>query len=158
MNIMALKEAVINKLQTVIDPETNVGVVRMRLVNNLEIDENGKAQQSGTPWVPVGSWNFDSPENKPSGFKLTTKPLSAQKTEKIGAGQLVDFGKETFGYIKIHGLKGKGKVALYDGESREEALDTARCETLDYLSFDGKQPETGMLCPQIAFSNRFHIF
>lgn len=109
--------------------------------DKLWIDENGKAQQSGTPWVPVGSWNFDSSVNKPSGFKLTTQPLNAQKTEKIGAVDLVDFGKETFGYIKIHGLKGKGKVALYYGESREEALDSAKCETLDHLSFDGNQPE-----------------
>ncbi|WP_433812219.1 alpha-rhamnosidase [Flavobacterium johnsoniae] len=110
--------------------------------DKLWIDETGKAQQSGTPWVPVGSWNFNSPENKPSEFKLTTKPLTAKKTEKIGTGQLVDFGKETFGYIKIHGLKGKGKLALYYGESREEALDSAKCETLDHLSFDGKQSET----------------
>lgn len=110
--------------------------------DKLWIDEAGKAQQSGTPWVPVGSWNFDSPQNKPSEFKLTTKPLSAKKTEKIAGGELVDFGKETFGYIKIHGLKGKGKVALYYGESREEALDSAKCETLDHLSFDGKQSET----------------
>ncbi len=109
--------------------------------DKLWIDENGKAQQSGTPWVPVGSWNFDSSVNKPSGFKLTTQPLNAQKTEKIGAVDLVDFGKETFGYIKIHGLEGKGKVALYYGESREEALDSAKCETLDHLSFDGNQPE-----------------
>ncbi|MFD2163850.1 alpha-L-rhamnosidase C-terminal domain-containing protein [Paradesertivirga mongoliensis] len=110
--------------------------------DKLWIDENGKAQQSGTPWVPVGSWNFDTPVNKPSEFKLTTTPWNAKKTEKTAAGQLVDFGKETFGYIKIHGLKGKGRVALYYGESREEAMDTARCETLDHLSFDGNQPET----------------
>ncbi|MFC0780177.1 family 78 glycoside hydrolase catalytic domain [Flavobacterium sp. HJSW_4] len=110
--------------------------------DKLWIDEAGKAQQSGTPWVPVGSWNFNSPESKPSEFKLTTKPLSAKKTEKIAGGELVDFGKETFGYIKIHGLKGKGKVALYYGESREEALDSAKCETLDHLTFDGKQTET----------------
>jgi len=110
--------------------------------DKLWIDETGKAQQSGTPWVPVGSWNFDSPENKPSEFKLTTEPWSVTKIEKVGTGELVDFGKETFGYIQIHGLKGKGKVALYYGESREEALDTERCETLDHLSFDGNQDET----------------
>ncbi|MFC5682219.1 family 78 glycoside hydrolase catalytic domain [Flavobacterium sp. MAHUQ-51] len=110
--------------------------------DKLWIDENGKAQQSGTPWVPVGSWNFNTPENKPSQFKLTTTPWYTKKTEKTAAGQLVDFGKETFGYIKIHGLKGKGKVALYYGESREEALDTAKCETLDHLTFDGNQSET----------------
>lgn len=110
--------------------------------DKLWIDEAGKAQQSGTPWMPVGSWNFNSPEHKPSEFRLTTEPWNAKKTEKIGKGELVDFGKETFGYIRIHGLKGAGKLALYYGESREEALDSAKCETLDYLHFDGKQPET----------------
>ena len=110
--------------------------------DKLWIDEVGKAQQSGTPWMPVGTWNFNSPENKPSEFQLKTEPWNAKKVEKVGNGELIDFGKETFGYIKIHGLKGKGKVALYYGESREEALDSDKCETLDYLEFDGTQPET----------------
>jgi hypothetical protein len=109
--------------------------------DKLWIDETGKAQQSGTPWVPVGSWNFDAPDHKPSGFKLATQPWKPKKIEKLGKADLVDFGKEAFGYIQIHGLKGKGKLALYYGESREEALDSAKCETLDHLSFDGKQPE-----------------
>lgn len=110
--------------------------------DKLWIDESGTAQQSGTPWIPVGSWNFNSPKEKPSEFKLATEPWNAKKTEKIGNGTLVDFGKETFGYIKIHGLKGKGRLVLYYGESREEALDAAKCETLDYLYFNGNQPET----------------
>ena len=54
---------------------------------------------------------------------------------------MIDFGKETFGYIKINGLKGKGNLALYYGESREEALDSEKCETLDYIHFDGNQPK-----------------
>ncbi len=119
--------------------------------DKLWIDENGKAQQSGTPWVPVGSWNFNSPKDKPSEFKLTTEPWGAKKTEKIGEGELVDFGKETFGYIKIHGLKGKGKLALYYGESREEALNTDKCETLDRIYFDGSQPQTYILDKSKAF-------
>ncbi len=110
--------------------------------DKLWIDEAGNAQQTGTPWVPVGSWNFNSPNSKPSEFKLTTTPWSPQKTETLEQGQLIDFGKETFGYVKIHGLRGKGKMALYYGESREEALDSAKCETLDYLKFDGQQAQT----------------
>ena len=110
--------------------------------DKLWIDENGNAQQSGTPWVPVGLWNFDSPEYKPSEFKLKTTPLNAIKSEKIGSAELIDFGKETFGYIKIHGLKGNGKITLYYGESREEALDSEKCETLDCISFDGSQSDT----------------
>ncbi|MDO3695281.1 alpha-rhamnosidase [Wenyingzhuangia sp. chi5] len=110
--------------------------------DKLWIDEAGKAQQSGTPWVFVGSWNFNTPNNKPSEFKLETEPWAAKGAEKTENGELIDFGKETFGYIKIHGLKGKGKLALYYGESKEEALDTAKCETLDHLYFDGNQSKT----------------
>ncbi|WP_370479467.1 alpha-L-rhamnosidase-related protein [Tamlana flava] len=119
--------------------------------DKLWIDEAGKAQQSGTPWVPVGSWNFDSPDNKPSEFRLATQPWNPEKVEKIDGGELIDFGKEAFGYIEIHGLKGKGKLVLYYGESREEALDTAKCETLDNLSFDGNQSETFTLEGSKAF-------
>ncbi|WBL23365.1 alpha-L-rhamnosidase-related protein [Zunongwangia sp. HRR-M8] len=105
--------------------------------DKLWIDEKGNAQQSGTPWKPVGSWKFDSPVEKPSDFKLETEPWNAKTIEPIGDGELVDFGKETFGYIKIHGIEGEGRLALYYGESREEALDSAKCETLDYINFNG---------------------
>ncbi|MGY5355626.1 alpha-L-rhamnosidase-related protein [Wenyingzhuangia sp. IMCC45467] len=110
--------------------------------DKLWIDEAGKAQQSGTPWVYVGSWNFNAPNNKPSEFRLATEPWTAKESKKTENGELIDFGKETFGYIKIHGLKGKGKLALYYGESKEEALDTTKCETLDHLYFDGNQSKT----------------
>nr|WP_245758627.1 amylo-alpha-1,6-glucosidase [Zunongwangia mangrovi] len=108
--------------------------------DKLWIDEEGNAQQSGTPWKAVGSWKFDSPDENPSDFRLETEPWNAKKREKIGDGELVDFGKETFGYIKVHGLEGEGQLSLYYGESREEAMDSARCETLDYIQFDGNQP------------------
>ncbi|MFV0564740.1 MAG: alpha-L-rhamnosidase C-terminal domain-containing protein [Flavobacteriaceae bacterium] len=119
--------------------------------DKLWIDESGTAQQSGTPWVPVGSWNFNAPDKKPSEFQLVTEPWKAISTEKINGGELIDFGKETFGYIKIHGLKGKGKLTLYYGESKEEALDTEKCETLDNLSFDGTQLENYVLKGSKAF-------
>ncbi|WBL24689.1 alpha-L-rhamnosidase-related protein [Zunongwangia sp. HGR-M22] len=108
--------------------------------DKLWIDEEGKAQQSGTPWKSVGYWKFNSPNENPSDFRLETEPWNAKKREKVGNGELVDFGKETFGYIKVHGLKGEGQLSLYYGESREEAMDSARCETLDYIQFDGNQP------------------
>lgn len=109
--------------------------------DKLWIDESGTAQQSGTPWMPVGSWNFHTPDEKPSEFRLATEPWHAKSTEELENTELVDFGKETFGYIQVHGLEGEGKLSLYYGESREEALDSAKCETLDYIHFDGNQPE-----------------
>jgi len=89
--------------------------------------------KSGTVYVNAGCWNFDTPESLPSQYKLATKPMTAAKMEKTGKGVLVDFGKETMGYPYFHGLKGSGKLNIYYGESREEALDTKQCELLDEL-------------------------
>ncbi|SEA41825.1 hypothetical protein SAMN05443550_103168 [Pedobacter hartonius] len=98
------------------------------------IDQSGKASdQSGTAWLNAASWNFNDPASPPSAFKLLVKAQSAVTTEKKGQSLLLDFGKETFGFIKFQGLKGKGVLSLYYGESKEEALATAQCETLDKL-------------------------
>ncbi|MDN3669550.1 alpha-rhamnosidase [Echinicola jeungdonensis] len=106
------------------------------------IDETGKASdQSGTNWEAVGTWNFNTPEDLPSEFQLATKPQYVVESKPMGEGELVDFGRETFGYVKFHGLEGEGKVSLYYGESEEEAMDSAYCETLDHLEFDGSQAE-----------------
>ena len=99
--------------------------------DKIWIDENGVAHGSGI-YVPAGCWNFDSIETPPSCYQLNTKeqrPVS----EKDG---LYDFGKETFGYLKVKGLK--GRIHIYYGESAEEALDKEHCETLDVLCEGGK--------------------
>jgi alpha-L-rhamnosidase len=98
------------------------------------IDESGKASdQSGTKWLKAGYWNFNSMAVTPSSFHLPVTAQRAVKTTRNGNTLLVDFGKETFGFIKLHGLKGEGKLNIYYGESQEEALSTASCETLDRL-------------------------
>jgi len=53
MNTTELKEAVVRKLESVIDPETNVDVMRMRLVLELEIDDDGKASYIFRPSSPL---------------------------------------------------------------------------------------------------------
>lgn len=102
------------------------------------IDESGKASDtsSGTTYMQAGSWNFNSPEVLPSKFKLATQPMSAVSSEKKNNGTLYDFGKETFGFAKFNGLKGKGTLNVYYGESPEEALSVGCCETLDRLPID----------------------
>ncbi|MCX2480463.1 alpha-rhamnosidase [Pedobacter sp. MC2016-15] len=101
------------------------------------IDQSGKASdQSGTSWLNAAAWDFDDAASPPSAFKLALKAQSAVKTVRQGQSLLVDFGKETFGLVKLHGLKGKGIAGIYYGESREEALDTAHCETLDKLNIN----------------------
>lgn len=102
------------------------------------IDESGKASDtsSGTVYLNAASWNFNSPETPPSQFKLATQPMAVISSEKRPNGQLYDFGKETFGYAKFNGLKGKGTLNIYYGESKEEALSTDHCETLDRIPVD----------------------
>lgn len=52
-------------------------------------------------------------------------PKAAVATERNDGWVLVDFGREAVGVVRLHGLKGKGGVAVYYGKSREQALDTA---------------------------------
>ena len=100
--------------------------------DKIWIDENGVAHGSGI-YVPAASWCFDSPDAPPSQFRLPTKPVGCDNVATKGTGgMLYDFGRETFGYLHLQGLK--GTVRVYYGESREEALDTEHCETLDILT------------------------
>ena len=55
---------------------------------------------------------------------------------------LVDFGKETFGFVKLHNLKGNGKISLYYGESKEEAFSETDAMTLDRLSYQSNLHKT----------------
>lgn len=101
------------------------------------IDETGKTSDiSATKWLAAGSWNFNQPSQLPSGFKLPTRPQRAVSVSKNGSSMLVDFGKETFGFIRLHGIKGKGKATLYYGESKEEALSKDGAVTVDFLDLN----------------------
>ena len=114
--------------------------------DKIWIDENGVAHGSGI-YVPVGEWHFNSPSTPPSSFHLPRKELLPVSKEQIFdedknlCGTLYDFGRETFGYLKVIRL-GEGTVSIYYGESREEALDTEHCETLDMLSSADVQRRT----------------
>ena len=99
--------------------------------DKLWIDENGVAHGSGI-YVPAASWCFDSSDTPPSHYRLYRKELRPVSQKDITArGTLYDFGRETFGYLKVKGLQ--GILHIYYGESREEALDRDHCETLDTL-------------------------
>ena len=102
--------------------------------DKIWIDENGVAHGSGI-YVPAASWNFDSIDNPPSTYQLERKeqhPVCRRATTtSTTGGMLYDFGRETFGYLKVKGLK--STVRIYYGESEEEALDQEHCETLDVL-------------------------
>ena len=103
--------------------------------DKIWIDENGVAHGSGI-YVPAASWNFNNMETPPSKFHLERQEQHPTCCRDITTnGTLYDFGKETFGYLKVKGLK--GRLHIYYGESAEEALDREHCETLDVLCEGG---------------------
>ena len=109
--------------------------------DKIWIDENGVAHGSGI-YVPAGCWNFNSIEQKPSEWQLARKRIKAVDIRKGHNGSLlVDFGKETMGYLVLEDIQGEGLVEVYYGESREEALDKEHCETLDKFEVSGSRFE-----------------
>jgi alpha-L-rhamnosidase len=81
--------------------------------------------------IPAGRWNFNRSDTPPSAFRLPTEPKDPVKTERVGNATLVDFGQETFGYIRLRNLAGQGRVNLIYGESEDEARAPDKAETLD---------------------------
>lgn len=123
------------------------------------IDETGKvSDQSGTTWLHVGSWHFNDPQSKPSDFALSRTLQQPVATERKGNSMLLDFGKETFGFIQLNGVSGNGKVTIYYGESKEEALSPESCETLDKLEINGsgKRPFVTALSKAFRYVNIQH--
>ncbi|HOV72153.1 MAG TPA: alpha-L-rhamnosidase C-terminal domain-containing protein [Dysgonamonadaceae bacterium] len=116
------------------------------------IDESGKASdKSATVYMNAAALNFNSPEQRPSLFRLDQVPMSPLSITKTGKGTLVDFGKETFGYVTFHQLCGKGEVCIYYGESRDEALSVDSCETLDKIQVNNDNPEDLTLTDSKAY-------
>ncbi|MBQ7509366.1 MAG: alpha-rhamnosidase [Prevotella sp.] len=123
--------------------------------DKIWVDENGMAHGSGI-YVPAASWHFYSIDTPPSAYHLERReqcPVALSSTGGMAAPSaaspsdaLYDFGRETFGYLKLKGLK--GTVRIYYGESREEALDKEHCETLDVL-------HSPVCCDMMADSKAF---
>ena len=53
VDVRTMEQAVINQLQQVIDPETGVDVVRMRLIEDLTVDETGTVRYRFRPSSPL---------------------------------------------------------------------------------------------------------
>ena len=116
------------------------------------IDETGKASdQSGTTWLKAGYWNFDNVSMRPSLFRLPVTSQAAVKTDRKTGSLFLDFGKETFGFVKLHGIQGMGSVNIYYGESEKEALSTDSCETLDRISINQSAKKDSVLPLSKAF-------
>ncbi|OYU54993.1 MAG: alpha-rhamnosidase [Chitinophagaceae bacterium BSSC1] len=116
------------------------------------IDETGKTSDiSATKWLQAGSWNFNDPKKLPSQFKLPTSVIKPVSGQVKGNEFVLDFGKETFGFIKLHGLSGKGKLTIYYGESKEEAMSNQDAVTIDVLQLNGLAKKDSVMPLSKAF-------
>lgn len=88
----------------------------------------------------AASGNFTDPKFPPSSFHLEYQPIASQVIDKKPNALLVDFGKETFGKVIAENVKGKGKLKLYYGETKQEALAETLAETYDYLDINNSLP------------------
>ena len=52
-DIDELRAAILNRLSAVIDPETGVDVARMRLIEDLAVDESGRVSYKFRPSSPL---------------------------------------------------------------------------------------------------------
>ena len=85
----------------------------------------------GAPAANAAHWNLTAPDTPPSRYRLPTREIPAVAVARTDGGILVDFGRETTGFVKLKNVAGSGKVTLYYGESKEEALSEEGAETLD---------------------------
>ena len=86
-----------------------------------------RVQASGLGGIPAPPAEtraaFDAPSKRPAVCVLETKPAEAASVKTIHGNHLfADFGRETFGFLKLLGVSGKGKVRIVYGESEPEAL------------------------------------
>lgn len=102
-------------------------------------------------WYPAAMDKFTNPQLPPSTFKLTTEKMNAVSIEETKNGLLVDFGKETFGFPVLEKCLGNGKVGLFYGESREEAIAGKQAETYEYLNINTSKPENYTMLTSRAF-------
>jgi hypothetical protein len=130
------------------------GTWQVTISDGQWVDESGQPYDasSGASRHPYAAASaFDEPAALPSQYRLAVVPQSAVRSEAKGRGRLVDFGRETFGYVRFHQLKGQGELNIYYGESPEEALATGDCETFDRIPVDHPAPHTLTLDDSRAF-------
>ena len=96
-------------------------------------DDSWQVTNQNQKFYNAASGTFSDPHFPPSSFHLSLTPVNSRIIEKSSNSMLVDFGKETFGKVIVENVKGRGKLKLYYGETRQEALAETLAETFDYI-------------------------
>jgi len=106
-------------------------------------DDTWSASYQNNKWSDAAAWIFDRPEESPVAYRLATERISPIRSADTDPdARLLDFGRQTFGYVELRGLEGRGRVRVFYGESEEEALSETFCETFDLADIDGETEYT----------------
>ena len=108
--------------------------------NSVFTDENWLVTNQDNTYYEAVSGDFTKPLYPPTTFSLEYLPITAKIVQKKDRGLLLDFEKEIFGKVIIKNLTGKGRLKLFYGETKQEALACTRAETFDYLDIDRDYP------------------
>ena len=101
----------------------------------LSTDESWVADHREGNLLPAGYREFfDSPEKSPETFPFSYEHMEPVSAQELNGGTLYDFGKETFGFLNISGVKADDILEVYYGESLEEATDLVATETYETVT------------------------
>lgn len=103
---------------------------------NFFTDESWSVTNQNKKYYNAASSRFSDPLYPPSTFQLALTPVKSEVIDRTQNSLLVDFGKETFAKAVLENLKGKGKLKVYYGETKQEALAETLAETYDYIDVD----------------------
>ncbi len=96
---------------------------------NLKTDSSWRADwRMEAAWLPgvvppPAESSGRTLRERPAQMALATRPAEPVAQKRIRGDHIfADFGRETFGFLRLKGVKGKGRVRVVYGESRQEAL------------------------------------
>lgn len=104
---------------------------------SLASDQTWEVSRYNGRWVQAAAASFGDIAKPPGEFPFAYETRQPEAIEPLeGGGVLLDFGRETFGYVAFAGMHGKGRLRIYYGESREEAAAGLEAETYDELDIN----------------------
>ena len=104
--------------------------------NHVRTDNSWTVTNQDNSYYGAASADFAEPDAPPASFSLEYTPITAKVIQQDKNALLLDFEKETFGKVVVEKLKGQGRLKLFYGESKEEALAKTEAETYDYLDIN----------------------
>ena len=99
----------------------------------ISSDSSWNVSNGNSKYYHAAQNDFTNQSRSPLQFNFQYSVQDPIFSERDDNKLLVDFGKETFGYLQLFDCNISGEVSIYYGESKEEALDTDNCEVLEIL-------------------------